>query len=273
MRPEFDQRGWHGSFQLSLGLREGNNETVNLGGGLRLQHAVPFVELPEDDSGERSEDSGAGIDAAVDAGGDVEAPGDDETLGFRSPRRLLFLTVSGAFEEQDGEEAVNEGFTHLRWTRMWTRRWGTEFFGQVEFDEFRRLDRRALLGGGARWPLIETASQQLFLGTGLMAEFERLEPLAGGEEATDVDAVRSTSYVAFRRAPSDGRVSYLATLYFQPVVDEPEDFRLLGESEIAVALGARLSLGFVLVVKHDNDPPLGIEERDLQLTNRLRVRF
>lgn len=243
-RARFGEPGWHGDAHLAFALRDGNSESLNLGAGFRLQKATPFASYSE------------------------------EEQDFRSPRRLFFLVADYAREEQSDERSVNQGFGHLRFTHMVEAVWGWETFLQVEYDEFTRLDRRVLLGAGLRWAVDETPQRVFHLGTGLMAESERLDAVAGAAPRETSDVVRSTSYATLVwRFGVEGRAALRSTLYVQPRVDDVEDLRILEEAALDVALTQRLSLGLSLVVEHDNRPPAGVERTDLYLTNRLRVSF
>ncbi len=251
IRADFGSEKWQAGAEVSAALRDGNSDTLALGLGFRLQRLRSFEDLSA------------------------------EELAYRSPRKRLFFVANFSFEEENDERSVNQGFAHARYTRFVRPRIGWEAFGQIQFDEFTRLDRRVLLGGGLRAALVETAKRQVYLGAAVMVEQERIdEELVRAksepgslEERLEGEVVRSTNYFTIRWTFDEERVVFLSTTYAQPRVDDVDDFRLLEEATLSVRLSERLGLNVALTIKHDNQPPLGVEKTDVELSNSLTIRF
>jgi len=191
-----------------------------------------------------------------------------------------FVHGTLAFAEQNGSEIINNGFLHARWTAMWHHNVGSEVFGQVQFNEFIRLPLRALAGAGVRVLAYESADFEIRFGTGYMIEREDLDekaiPMLPETDPAYHPLVvinhRSTSYVSFRFNVTE-RLFFNNTTFIQPRFDRLSDFRLLSEAALEVKLAEQLSLVVELALLHDNDPPPTVEKTDLNLQNKLRVRF
>lgn len=276
MRIGEERHGVSGFTELLLALKEGNTERLGLGGGFRIQHAVVDAAAPPgDESGEL--DQPVDVEDRADRSGPGEAAVDDSS--FRT-RRLIFWVAQGAFAEENGTTSEKNAFSHVRWVRRVAPRTKLEAFVQWEHDELQRLDARWLVGAGTRFALLEKQHRELFLGTAYMYEGEEIaEPEEGSPEAgrapggDDTRAHRLTSYLTAKLAGPSRNLLLLDTLYVQPNLEDPGDFRLLNETHLEVALTDRLALDLALVVRYDSEPPAGVEQTDLSLTNRFRYGF
>lgn len=269
MRVGADEPGWGGALDLSAALQRGNRERDILGAGFRLQYAWP----PEDTAGEEAS-AAAGkrpqtvrVAAAFHQG--VAVP-DDATQG---PANVVFLTSNYSFTRLNGSRYINNALTHVRFIRRHGARTFFEVFGQHQFNEFTRLERRLLLGGGGRFALLRAERSEIFLGAGYMLERETLDLAADLPDARRSEHHRSTNYLTVRYNSEDDRLRLVQTLYAQPRLDRPEDFRLLSETSFEIQIVRRLALTINLNVAHDSEPPTGVEETDTVLSNSLRYSF
>ncbi len=215
------------------------------------------------------------------------------TLGARRGKNLALLVVSGKYAakrtgddrledpggtllEEDARYA-NKLLAALRYNRELSGRLSWEVFSQVEYDEFLRLDQRALGGAGPRVPLAASEQLSLAAGTGYMLEFERQNPDLVAEDPNTL-AHRWTSYLSFAWQPMDP-LTLSTTAYIQPRLTDFTDFRVLNESEISASITEHLSLGIVFKLRHDSDPALLIEGEppllptDTEISNKLTLSF
>ena len=248
MRLGADEPGWGGTFDLNSSLQRGNTERDILGAGARLQYAWPPPAETEGD----------------DAGDDDVAEG---------PANTVFLTSNYSFTRLNDNRFVNNALSHLRFIRRHSPRVSYELFGQHQFNEFIRLEQRLLFGGGGRFQVLEAPQTEMFLGTGYMLERETLDLAAELPEARRSEHHRSTNYLTVRYNSEDERFRLVETLYVQTRVDRLEDYRLLLETSFEIQLLRRLALAINLNVTHDSEPPIGVKETDVVLSNSLRYSF
>ena len=248
MRVGAGEPGWAGTFDLNSSFQRGNTEREVLGGGLRLQYAWPPPADAEDD--------------------DAEA--DDVAEG---PANTVFLTSNYSFTRLNDNRFVNNALSHLRFIRRHSHRLSYELFGQHQFNEFIRLEQRLLFGGGGRFLVLQAPQTEIFLGTGYMLERETLDLPREPREARRSEHHRSTNYLTVRYNSKDERLRLVETVYVQTRVDRLEDYRLLSETSFEIRLLRRLALAINLSVTHDSEPPTGVKEMDVVLSNSLRYSF
>lgn len=233
---------------------------------------------------------------SLDAGADVNRGNTDSTRGTVSAG-LRYLTLHEDVEQPEGgepwffdrfivsgryaiqvandERIANGAFIHSRWTRMWHPNAGHEIYGQLEFDEFRNLALRALIGAGGRFVFFNNELVQMWAGTGYMAEFERFSLSEEDElvfEPTQMNH-RWASYLALKLNDAENRVRWVNTLYFQPRFDDFSDIQALYDSTLKVTVLGPLTLSSSLNLQFDSDPPPGIEKLDVRVLTSLGVTF
>lgn len=251
MRVGAEEPGWASTIDLSSSLQRGNTERDILGAGARVQYAWSHA-------------NGASET------GEKEAANDEHA---QRPTNVVFLTSNYSFTRLNENRFVNNALSHLRFIREHSGRFSYELFGQHQFNEFTRLEQRLLFGGGVRFRVLQDPRAEVFLGTGYMLERETLDLPAALPDARRSEHHRSTNYVTVRYNSEDERLRLVETLYFQTRVDRVEDYRLLSETSFEIQLLRRLALAISLNVTHDSEPPTGVKETDVVLSNSLRYSF
>ncbi len=252
MRVGAEEPGWASTIDLSSSLQRGNTERDILGAGARVQYAWMHPN-------------------------GVSDPGEAEsTEGEDAPNRptnVIFLTTNYSFTRLNENRFVNNALSHLRFIREHSARFSYEVFGQHQFNEFTRLEQRLLFGGGGRFQVLEAPRAEVFLGTGYMLERETLDLPAELSDARRSEHHRSTNYLTVRYNSREERLRLVETLYFQTRFDRVEDYRVLSETSFEIQLLRRLALAINLNVAHDSEPPTGVKETDVVLSNSLRYSF
>ncbi|MFV8752752.1 DUF481 domain-containing protein [Nannocystaceae bacterium ST9] len=233
--------GWAGGFDASFALARGNIDLLDVGGAGRIY----FQTLHQGHSNRQQP----------------------------FLRQRVLLAVNGRFATQAGDPYVSQGFSHLRWTAMWHRRVGHELFAQYQFNEFLRLNERAVGGGGVRVAMVNHALFMLWGATGYMIEHERIAVAPGAPDSPRSIAHRWTSYVVARLSVAEGALRMQSTTYVQPRFDDPGDLRLLEEFEAMARVSEVFSIGATLSVLYDSRPPSEVEPLDLRLGSTVRLSF
>jgi hypothetical protein len=187
-------------------------------------------------------------------------------------RTSTFLVGGGSLGFLGGSQFTSDGLLHLRlaWIlRPWLE---PEWYAQVNYDKPRRLDFRALAGGGLRVRLFQDSAARLWAQSGLMLEHERLDLPAGATEPVKTTVVRSSSYLAFRVVAGDNLL-VTTTTYMQPRVARPGDIRLLENLALAVSVTRAVAVTVTFDLRYDSEPPDGIRRLDTALVTGLTVSF
>lgn len=243
----WDVEGFSGSADFSLNLQSGNVSLLNVGSSVRLQYAT-LQDAPAGSTRRRGED-------------------------------LIYLIGNLSFGEKRNEQGrpretfVNNGFAHLRWTRMWIPWLGTELFGQIQYNEFIRLSRRLLGGAGLRFALVEHENAEIHVGSGYMLEYEALDIPEDDPHPASTLFNRSTSYISIKLYLKEPAVALVNTAYVQPRFEDPADYRVIDDAEVSISITDVFSVVWAFSLRYDSKPPGGVKKLDTAFTHNLRVSF
>lgn len=178
---------------------------------------------------------------------------------------LVFTVGEFAFSSADEQVFEDEGYVHARLNRTLSGLVVAEAFGQLQRNSQQLLETRALLGAGARFRLLDTDRLGLAVGTTPMLEHERLAPEAAEPAAT---ALRWSSYASVRATLSE-TAALTAVAYAQPRLSDPQDVRYLSQATLEVGVTRWLRLRIRANLRHDTQPPIGVETTDVSVSNGL----
>jgi len=184
---------------------------------------------------------------------------------------LGLLLARGEYGTSRGLTLARKSFEHARARIELDDRWRWEVIAQHEYDQFRRLSLRALVGTGPAFQVIDTAPISVLAGAAYLFEYERLDARPGtldaGERTTDH---RGSVYLTGHETLASG-VVVVETIYAQPRLDHPSDVRLLGELAVVSKLTPRIAIRDSLNAAYDATPPDGVKRYDTQLEIALLV--
>lgn len=235
--------GWGGAGKSTIAFSSGNVDLFEVRGELSNYYASAHPDAPE----------GAG------------------RFWFRD--RVL-LHGSAGLRNFGGAPVANDGYAHLRYTRMQWLRAGFELFAQAQYDEFRLLSRRLLTGSGMRVVFTNFERFRSWGGTGYMVEFERRAIAPENRRPEGPDPVhminhRSTTYLTLIVPFVPGHLDFLSTAYLQPRWDDARDVQVLHEARLQVKVTDHLQITTDFMLRYDSRPPRGVERRDLRIGNGL----
>jgi putative salt-induced outer membrane protein YdiY len=188
-------------------------------------------------------------------------------LQWDKGNKTNFIITNYSYGESGGVRDVNKGFIHLRHVVHMNERWAWEGFGQMEQNEFTRLAYRGLIGGGLRRTLRQIDDRSgIYLGMGGFYSTERLD------DNTTENLVRANVYFVIKHAFSDS-TRLMSTTYFQPAVENLDDFRALEQLTYAVSISKRLDLKLSLDITHDSQPPSGVQPTDTGFHTGIKFKF
>ncbi len=200
---------------------------------------------------------------------------DHQNFLFRD-RVLLYGTAT--YKRVSGARVINNGYAHLRYTRMQWIHFGMEIYGQAQFDKIRLLQRRLIAGAGLRAVFLDTERFGGWLGSGYMYEYERrhIQPQNRppmGPDPVEMANHRWNNYITMIGKALDGKVTAVNTVYVQPCFDDFSDIQILETLSLAVSITDILSVTSDLLVRYDSRAPRTIKRTDVQLTQGLALTF
>lgn len=190
----------------------------------------------------------------------------EPNLVWRTGNNLVFWLNDMSRLWKSSDDFINKGYTHLRYNYDFSSYFSLEVLTQAEFNYARNLDARYLVGAGVRF--LPMKKDYLILAVGLTGLQER-EEMTGGD-ITDIP--RGSSYINFS-IWKDDNITFANTVYFQPSIEDFEDYRIMDEAEITVKLFGDLSFTTSATYFYDSQPPEGIKKYDFSLENGLEYSF
>jgi hypothetical protein len=186
-------------------------------------------------------------------------------------RFLGLAFVRGEYGESRNVVLSRKTFEHLRGRYTIDCRWKWEAFAQHEFDQFRRLSIRAIAGTGPALQILQEKHVAVLAGAAYLFEFEQLDSRMRMDGTLPIDAGDRTvfhraSFYVTALQKLGPNVALVETGYAQPRIDEPGDFRLLGEMSITTKITKHVALTDSLTLAYDRTPPDGVQRVDTQLT-------
>lgn len=209
----------------------------------------------------------------LDAGFDASGGNTEETslaagarLQWRGETEMWRLLGSAKRTSTDGTETARALTAHLRHNHRLGGRWHTLAFVQVQENPFQRLESRWLAGAGLRWDALQTDRRRLSLGLAHMQEREKIE-----EQDTEWNE-RASLFLNLGFQLRKG-VTLSGLMFFQPLWNEPEDWRTMGDFALEVDLGAGLALVSGFSLEGDSRPAAQVEKVDWSTSTALRFKF
>jgi hypothetical protein len=192
---------------------------------------------------------------------------------FQKPNSLFLAIADGAYGEEDGSKYQNKTMAHLRYYQRLLPGMGMEFFGQNQYDEFRRLALRGLMGGGPRFTLHSASLYEISAGVSYFYEYNRYGDDPSYSDADDEAYYHRLSHYLYLHLVLKDNLSLNSTLYYQPAIGEWENYRFFASSALTVNLFKGLSLSLRHAIVYDSEPPLGVKKRDHAFQTSVRFAY
>lgn len=188
-------------------------------------------------------------------------------------KKNLFLGISEiAYADKKGTQYVNKTFNHLRYRRQFTQFWSAEVFAQYEFDEFRRIDTRALIGLGPRITPLRLKSFELSLGTAYMFEYNKNREGNYGDSG-DINKYHRWSNYINLDFKIDKTFDLFITVYYQPRFDDFNDYRILNDNSLSIKIKPWLKLVNSFVLAYNSRPLISVTNMDTRLKTALQFTY
>lgn len=188
-------------------------------------------------------------------------------LEHKGPNSIILLLTDFSLVQAGGSDFANNGFAHLRFNTKLSKviRW--EAFTQIQYNNLTKVDLRYLVGTGPRFKLTPYETAKFYWGVAYMFEYEELA------DPRDVHQDhRISTYLSFTLAPVDN-VSFVSTIYVQPLLKDFADYRLHNENVLNLAITGNLSFNFRFQVSYDAFPPEGVPNVIYKSVNGLTYEF
>jgi hypothetical protein len=183
-----------------------------------------------------------------------------------------FLVTDGGMGWTNGVRFFDQALSHLRHVATLNNFIQLETFLQYDFNKKRKLAERELIGSGLRFRLYTTGLIKFRLGIAYMFERERYTLPDQSRHAEHIAAHRLSNYVTFE-IKVQKMLRFLTVSYFQPKIDDKNDFKVLSENALIVDMGKHLDITNSYNLRFDNMPPEHIKKLDGVTKFGLSVKF
>jgi hypothetical protein len=192
---------------------------------------------------------------------------------LREGRLLGLVLARGGYGRSRGVTLTRRSFEHMRARVTLDCVWRWEVFGQHEYDQFRRLSLRAVVGTGPALQMVNTKSFALLAGAAYMLELERLDNRMGTIDADKRNRTqRASAYLSGRGLLTNGH-EIVQTVYAQPRLVDPSDVRLLVEVALQSKLSSHFALKNSITLAYDATPPDQVKKLDSAIEVAVAVLF
>jgi hypothetical protein len=191
----------------------------------------------------------------------------DAHIQYKSKKNLYLLLGNYGFLKGGNTKLIDYAFLHLRFNTKITRTLRWEIFTQLQDNVINRIQWRFLLGTGPRFKLVSTKICRLYAAALLMYEQER----ESGSHVNHTD-IRSSSYVSLTVIPNNN-VEIISTTFFQPLLKDINDYRLLNQTSLKVKAGKHVRVKINWNYLNDNFPAPGIPSVNYTLATGFDYEF
>lgn len=169
---------------------------------------------------------------------------------------------------------LNTGFSHFRTHFHRKNRLSFELFAQYQYDNFRQLNPRIVVGGAPRIVILKNENFSLYGASGFFYESETWTHPFTLENLT-LNLVKSTNYIFFRAKLSDNfevnMANYYQVGYDRSIKDYRHRVNFLINSLAKIT--KRLSFSFSFNLQYEDKPVVPITPIIFEIRNGISVQF
>lgn len=170
---------------------------------------------------------------------------------------------------------INDNFIQLRYLRNFKKKYSNFYFLQYQNSNNLLLYFRQLYGTGIRYKLIDKNKIKIDIASGIFNEQERLfmdqisnPHLYVNTPSTNVYRMANFSVLQLNVVKD---LKILNTTYFQPIINNLTDYRVLNDMDIIYKAKDWLDFNLNIIYRYDNMPPEVLKNYDLLVTGGLLI--
>ena len=183
---------------------------------------------------------------------------------------VTWVDFSYSYGQVDGVTNEDKAYLHYRFIHtIYDSDWNWELFAQNQGDDFRKIQRRLLGGGGLRWRFLQSeAFGRIYVGSGVYYEFLNYTTVVDPKEYN----TRMNLYSAYtKKFGKDARISLGS--YYQPKVSDWGDHYVYNGVSLLYYVYGSIYLKVSLNYSYDTKPAIGVEKQDMQQISSIGWKF
>jgi hypothetical protein len=170
-------------------------------------------------------------------------------LQYKTEKDLWLILADYGFLKAGHSKFIANSFAHLRYNRKLSKLIRWEVFVQAQNNDVTKIDARYLAGTGPRFKICSTKVFRLYAASLFMYEYEKelTSPAVFHHD------VRNSSYISFTIVPNN-IVEIISTTFYQPLLKEFRDYRILNQALLKLKTGKRFEVTFLWNYLYDPFP-------------------
>jgi putative salt-induced outer membrane protein YdiY len=188
----------------------------------------------------------------------------DETsvsVGARATRRTekdrFNIRFLYNYSEESGNLTERNAYGRIKYDYFFTKRFYTYFGVETEYDKFKDLDLRAIVGPGLGYQVLEDSTKSLALEGGLTYHIEQYGEDEDDEWYESRFAIQFNYKIFKNLFFSNDFVNYRR-------IDHISNYRLRNEAELKTNLGTHFALKVINIYEYDSDSAEDTRKEDQQ---------
>jgi len=183
---------------------------------------------------------------------------------YQSKKSLYLLLGSYGFLKGDEQSFIDYGFLHFRYNYKLTKVVRLEAFTQLQQNAITKIQSRFLIGAGPRFKILGRKKIKMYAGSLPMYEVEKI---TGVPVSYDW---RLSNYLSITFLPNK-QTELTSTTYYQPVLFDAGDYRLLNQTSLKIAAGKKLVVSLNYNYQYDASPAAGVPTDTYTFSTGLEV--
>jgi Protein of unknown function, DUF481 len=171
---------------------------------------------------------------------------------YKSVKSLYLLLGGYGFLKGNKQAFVDHSFLHFRYNYKLSKILRLEAFTQLQQNVVTKIQFRYLVGAGLRFKILGSEKLRLYAGSLPMFEIEKEK---GRQQK--IYNWRLSSYLTLTYLPNT-QTELTTTTYYQPVLFDIGDYRLLNQSTVKVHASKRIAIAINWNYQYDASPAAGI---------------
>jgi putative salt-induced outer membrane protein YdiY len=181
---------------------------------------------------------------------------------------LMWGELSFAYGEASGTKNANKTYAHLRYIHVLEKKLDSELFVQSQSNEFTRVDKRVLGGGGLRLHMVRDMWGDFYIGLGAFYEYITYTTNTDADEKN----IRANAYVAYKKDLNKyAKFSYI--LYYQPRLRDSADYIISNAAELQILIYKKIFVNFKISYNKDSQPAVGVKQVDVSQRTSFTYKF
>ena len=198
----------------------------------------------------------------------IFALGNSIYIQYIHKKHLIFFINNINIKKVNSESIINRGTQHLRYNYKFNNRITGEAFIQSHYNKISKIDKRQLIGAGPRFTLFKENKFELYLGTLVMYEYEKIKE----DQFIYNRDFRFSGYASVRWFPAKN-TTITSTTFYQPKLSQWSDYRIFSHNSVMFKVIKGLSIGITYIATYDTHPANEIPKYQFKLLNGLIYTF